>query len=125
MEIFPNWTAIPVIALLLIFLFFLKRVFFDPLRKTLEDRNLRIEGAQKEAEEIRTASKDRLSDVDRRMRDARRESDTYMAQLRNQALTFFAQGLISHLHGAVEKSGLERKRSDHRRAPFGDRETAL
>ena len=87
MEIFPNWTAIPVITLLLIFLFFLKRIFFDPLRKTLEQRSLRIEGAQKEAEEIRNASKDRLSDVDRRMRDARRESDAYMAQLSRQALS--------------------------------------
>ena len=87
MEIFPNWTSIPVIALLLTFLFFLKHVFFDPLRKTLEERSLRIDGAQKEAEEIRHASKDRVSDVDRRMREARRESDAYMAQLRNQAMS--------------------------------------
>lgn len=86
MEIFPNWTAIPVVVLLLIFLFSLKRVFFDPLRKTLEERSSRIEGARHEAEEIHRVSQDRVSDVDRRMRDARRESDAHMAQLRNQAL---------------------------------------
>ena len=49
MEIFPNWTVIPVVMLLVIFPFILKRIFFDPMARILDERHRRIEGAQKEA----------------------------------------------------------------------------
>lgn len=102
MDIFPNWTVIPVVTLLLIFLFLLKRVFFNPLQQTLAERSRRIEGAQREAEEIRKASKDRLADVDRKMREARRETDAYMAQLRNQALSQKGE-IVASRRSEVEK----------------------
>ena len=86
MEIFPNWTVIPTVILLIIFLFLMKRVFFIPLERMLDERHRKIEGAQKEAEDIRHASQDRLADVDRKMREARREADAYMSQLRTAAL---------------------------------------
>ena len=86
MEIFPNWTFIPVVTLLIILFIVLKRVFFVPMEKVLAERSSRIEGAQKEAEEIIAASQGRLSDFDRRMREGRRESDMHMAQIKSQAL---------------------------------------
>ncbi len=86
MEIFPNWTFIPVVTLLLILTFILNRVFFRPLGRTLDERHRRIEGAQMEAEQIRAASQGRLAEFDRKMREARRESDEYMAQITEQAM---------------------------------------
>src|ERR1041385_1036849 len=87
MEIFPNWTAIPIILFLVILTFILNRTFFRPLAKALEERFQRIEGARREAEEIRIASQERLAEFDRRLREARRESDSQMAQIKNEALS--------------------------------------
>jgi F-type H+-transporting ATPase subunit b len=86
MEIFPNWTFIPVVTLLLILVFVLNRLFFRPLGKTLEERHRRIEGAQLEAEQIRASSQGRLAEFDRKMREARRESDEHMAQITAEAM---------------------------------------
>src|SRR5262245_56692289 len=86
MEIFPNWTFIPVVTLLLILVFVLNRLFFRPLGKVLEERHRRIEGAQLEAEQIRTASQGRLAEFDRKMREARRESDEHMAKITAEAM---------------------------------------
>ncbi len=80
MEIFPNWTFIPVVILLLIFVFIARRLFFLPMSNVLEERHRRIEGAHTEAEQIRETSQKMLSEFDRKMRDARRESDQQMAQ---------------------------------------------
>jgi F-type H+-transporting ATPase subunit b len=86
MEIFPNWTVIPVVLLLLTLIFVLRRTFFIPISRVLEERSRRIEGAKIEAEQIRRASQERLSDFDRKMRDARRESDQHMAAITNEAV---------------------------------------
>jgi ATP synthase F0 subunit b len=86
MEIFPNWTVIPVVTLLLIFIFIARRVFFGPLSNVLEERHRKIEGAQVEAEQIRETSQKMLSDFDRKMRDARRESDQQIAQITAEAM---------------------------------------
>src|SRR5262245_8998588 len=102
MEIFPNWTVIPIIFFLIILTFTLRRTFFDPLAKTLAERHNRIEGAQKEAEEIRKASQDRLAEFDRRMRDARRESDVQMAKIKNEAMSE-RNKLISQRRSESEK----------------------
>lgn len=102
MEIFPNWTFIPVVTLLLILVFVLNRLFFRPLGKTLEERHSRIEGAQLEAEQIRAASQGRLDEFDRKMRDARRESDEHMAQITAQAMEERTK-IISSKKSEVEK----------------------
>ena len=86
MEVFPNWTAVPIVFFLILLTFLLNRLFFTPLGKTIEERHRRIGGAQKEAEEIRQASRDRLAEFDRKMREARREADLQMAQVKNAAL---------------------------------------
>ncbi len=83
MEVFPNWTFVPIVLLLMLLTYILNRTFFRPMQKTLDERASRIEGARKEAEEIRKSSQDRLADFDRRMREARREADQQMAQAKN------------------------------------------
>jgi ATP synthase F0 subunit b len=85
MEIFPNWTFIPVVTLLLIFVFIASRTFFRPLSRVLEERHHRIEGALVEAEQIRENSQKVLSDFDRKIRDARRESDQQIGQITAEA----------------------------------------
>lgn len=87
MEIFPNWTVIPVVLILLTLILFLSRNFFKPMAQTLDERSRKIEGARIEAEQIRSASQERLSDFDRRLREARRESDQHMAAITNEAVT--------------------------------------
>jgi len=86
MEVFPNWTAIPVIFFLILLTYILNRAFFRPMAQALEERHRRIGGAQKEAEEIRRTSQERIAEFDQRMREARREADQQMAQARNEAL---------------------------------------
>ena len=76
MEIFPNWTFIPVVVLLLIFIFSAHRLFFRPLSRVLEERHQRIEGAMAEAEQIKATSQKMVSDFELKMRDAR-ESPIY------------------------------------------------
>lgn len=87
MEIFPNWTAIPVVFILIVLTFVLNRTFFRPLQRTLDERHRRIEGARLEANEIRRASQMRLQEFEQKMREARREADQQMASIRNEALS--------------------------------------
>ena len=49
MEIFPNWTTIPIVFFLIILTFILNRLFFRPLGKILAERDRKITGAKKEA----------------------------------------------------------------------------
>jgi F-type H+-transporting ATPase subunit b len=86
MEIFPNWTAIPIVFFLIILTFILNRTFFRPLGKTLEERDRRIRGARVEAEEIRKSSQEKALEFDRKLRDARREADQQLAQVKMAAL---------------------------------------
>jgi F-type H+-transporting ATPase subunit b len=87
MEVFPNWTFVPIVMFLMILTYILNRAFFRPMQDTLAERTSRIEGARKEAEEIRKSSQERMADFDRRMREARRETDQQMAAAKNEALT--------------------------------------
>jgi F-type H+-transporting ATPase subunit b len=102
MEIFPNWTFIPVVTLLLILVFVLNRLFFRPLGRTLNERHKRIEGAQLEAEQIRAASQGRLEEFDRKMRQGRRESDEHMARITAEAMQE-RQRIVSEKKSEVEK----------------------
>ena len=106
MEVFPNWTAVPIIFFLILLTFILNRLFFIPMAKTLENRHRKIEGARKEAEEIREASAERLAEFDRKMREARREAGLQMAQVKNAALDEKNQ-IVSARKGEVEKMLVE------------------
>jgi len=86
MEIFPNWTVVPIVLFLAILTYVLNRTFFRPMGRTLAERDRRIEGARREAEEIRRTSKAKLEEFETKLREARRESDIQMAQIRTLAM---------------------------------------
>ena len=86
MEIFPNWTTIPIVFFLIILTFILNRLFFKPLGKILSERDRKITGAKNEAEEIRKISQQKAQAFDQRLRDARREADLEVAKVKNAAL---------------------------------------
>jgi len=86
MEIFPNWTTIPIVFFLIVLTFILNRLFFKPLAKVLAERDRRITGAKNEAEEIRRISEERSLAFEQRLRDARREADLEMAKAKAAAL---------------------------------------
>ena len=102
MEVFPNWTAIPIVIFLILLTYVLNRAFFRPMAKTLEERHHRIGGAQKEAEGIRRLSQERIAEFDKRMREMRREADLQMAQARNEALGE-KTGILSAKRAEAEK----------------------
>ena len=87
MEIFPNWTFFPILFFLILLTFILNRLLFRPLGKVLEEREQKITGARHEAEEIRRASQDKGMEFDRKLREARREADHQVAQVKNAALS--------------------------------------
>jgi F-type H+-transporting ATPase subunit b len=123
MEIFPNWTFIPVVTLLLILAFVLNRFFFGPLGRVLAERHKRIEGAQVEAEQIRAASQGRLEEFDRKMREARRESDEHMARITAEA-TQERHRIVAGKRTEVEKM-LTEARSDIQKRTEDAREKLL
>jgi len=86
MEIFPNWTTIPIVFFLIILTFILNRLFFRPLGKILAERERKITGAKKEAEEIRKISQEKATAFEQRLRDARREADSGIAKVKADAL---------------------------------------
>ena len=86
MEIFPNWTLFPIIAFLLILVFVLNRLLFRPLGKVLAERDNRIVGARHEAEQIRIASQEKAQEFERKLREARREADLQIAQVKTAAI---------------------------------------
>ena len=86
MEIFPNWTTIPIVFFLIILTFILNRLFFRPLGKILAERDRKITGAKKEAEEIRRISQEKATAFEQRLRDARREADLGIAKVKADAV---------------------------------------
>jgi F-type H+-transporting ATPase subunit b len=81
MDIFPNWTVFPIVFFLIVLTYILNRNFFRPLGQVLKERSRLIEGARKEAEEIRVASQNRMTEFENKMRDARRQADQIMADM--------------------------------------------
>jgi F-type H+-transporting ATPase subunit b len=84
MDIFPNWTVFPIILFLIVLTYILNRNFFRPLGKVLEERHRSIEGARREAEEIKLTSQNRITEFENKMRDARRQADQIMAEMDKQ-----------------------------------------
>jgi F-type H+-transporting ATPase subunit b len=85
MDIFPNWTVLPIVFFLIVLLIFLSRSFFGPMAAALSERDQRIGGAQREAEEIRRSLQLQEDEFNRRIRDARREADRQMAEVKKAA----------------------------------------
>ena len=112
MEIFPNWTFVPIVFFLIVLTFILNRTFFRPLEKTLEERNRRIGGARREAEEIKKASQEKALEFERRLRDARREADQQIAKVKTAAVGEKNQ-VVAHQRSETEKM-LQEARADIR-----------
>jgi F-type H+-transporting ATPase subunit b len=112
MDIFPNWTFVPIIVMLIVLTFALNRLFFRPMGKTLEERDRRIVGARQEAEEIKRLSQDKGQEFERRLRDARREADQQLAGVKNAALGEKTQ-LVAQQRSETEKM-LSQARADLR-----------
>ena len=86
MEVFPNWTAIPIFFFVVVLTYILSKTFFGPVGRVLQERHRLIEGAREEAKEIRRATEDRLGEFDRKMREARREAGLHMVEVKSGAL---------------------------------------
>jgi F-type H+-transporting ATPase subunit b len=108
MEIFPNWTFVPIVFFLIVLTFILNRTFFRPLGKTLEERHSKIGGARREAEEIKKASQEKALEFERRLRDARRQADQQILQVKTAALGEKNQ-VIATQRSETEKMLLEAK----------------
>lgn len=65
--------AVPTIALVLIFYFFLRSQFFGPLERALEERARRTSGARREADEAIAAADKARADYEAALRKARGE----------------------------------------------------
>jgi len=81
MDIFPNWTVIPIVLFLVVLTYILNRNYFKPLGLILDERRRRIDGARKEAEQIKIASQNRMLEFENKMREARRQADLIMAEM--------------------------------------------
>jgi F-type H+-transporting ATPase subunit b len=112
MEIFPNWTSVPIVFFLILLTFVLNRTFFRPLGKTIEERHRRIGGARREAEEIKKASQEKGLEFERKLRDARREADQQILQVKTAALGEKSQ-VVARQRSETEKM-LQEARADLR-----------
>jgi len=65
--------GIPTICLLLIVHFYLKFMFFSPLRKVLAERRASIEGAKESAEQIQKTTAEKTAALEADLRKARNE----------------------------------------------------
>jgi F-type H+-transporting ATPase subunit b len=65
--------GIPTICLLLIVHFYLRIMFFGPLRKVLAERRASIEGARESAEQIRKTTSEKAAALEADLRKARNE----------------------------------------------------
>jgi F-type H+-transporting ATPase subunit b len=73
--------AVPTVLLVVVLHFYLKYVFFKPLKKVLEERYNATEGARKLAAETLERAKAKAEDYENRLRAARTE--VYQAQERH------------------------------------------
>jgi F-type H+-transporting ATPase subunit b len=78
--------AVPTFVLILLLHFYLKRVFFRPMARTLAERYEATEGARKRADESLAKAKEKAAEYEAALRAARgdiyREQEEYRKQLR-------------------------------------------
>lgn len=103
MDVFPNWTAIPVFFFVVILTYILSKVFFGPMGKVLQERHRLIEGARDDVEEIKKATEERLGEFDRKMRDARREAGLRMGEVKSRALAD-RQAIVEEQRATAEQN---------------------
>ncbi len=65
--------AVPTVVIVLLFYFFLRWAFFQPIQKTMAERAARIEGARTEAAAVEASAKQDLDSYNEALRKARAE----------------------------------------------------
>src|SRR5271167_3635606 len=73
--------AVPTIILVILFYFFLRSQFFGPLLHAMDERDLRTEGARREAEESTAAAQKAREEYEAALRKARRRSVRHGSRL--------------------------------------------
>jgi len=76
--------GVPTICLLLIVHFYLKAMFFRPLREVLAKRRASIEGAKESAEEIQKKTSEKAAAIEIQLRKAREEIYREQEAMRRQ-----------------------------------------
>jgi F-type H+-transporting ATPase subunit b len=86
-ELIPNGTLFVHIALILLMIWILNRVFFRPINRVLTARDKNKGGKSGEAQEINEQVDNKLATYDAAMRDARNEGYNLIESERNSATT--------------------------------------
>jgi F0F1-type ATP synthase membrane subunit b/b' len=79
-------SAVPTVIIVLLFYFFMRWSFFDPLERVLAERHKRAEGARQEAEASRAAVREKLRVYNDALRKARGEIFAEQEAIRRRIL---------------------------------------
>ena len=102
--------ALPTIVIVLLFYFFLRWAFFQPIQKTMAERNARIEGARAEAAAVEASAKQELDSYNDALRKARAEIYAEQEMARQAALDDRAKLLKAARARAQEEVEAAKKR---------------
>ena len=121
--------SVPTIILFLLFYWFLRKNFFEPLDRTLEKRNAMIHKARSEAEAIEAAAKEKSDTYEEALRKARAGVFDEQEAVRQAALEERAKLLRAARGAAQETVRKEKERiareSDAVRAQLEEQSAAL
>jgi F-type H+-transporting ATPase subunit b len=91
--------ALPTVIVVLLFYFFLRWAFFNPIQKAMADRSARIEGARAEAVKVEAEAKHEMDAYHEALRRARAQIYAEQEAARQKALDERAEVLkAAHIH---------------------------
>jgi F-type H+-transporting ATPase subunit b len=102
--------AVPTVVIVLLFYFFLRWAFFQPIQKTMAERAARIEGARTEAAAVEASARQDLDSYKDALRKARAEIYAEQEAARQTALDERAKGLkATRAHAQEEVSAAKQR----------------
>ncbi len=104
--------AVPTVVIILLFYFFLRGAFFQPIQKAMAERSARIEGARTEAAAVEAAAKKELDSYREAMSKARAEIYGEQEAARQSALEERARLLKARRARAQEEVDAAKVRID-------------
>jgi F0F1-type ATP synthase membrane subunit b/b' len=102
--------AVPTVVIVLLFYFFLRWAFFQPIQKTMAERAARIEGARTEAAAVEASARQDLDSYKDALRKARAEIYAEQEAARQTALDERAKGLKATRARAQEEVSAAKQR---------------
>jgi len=118
-QLVPDGTLLLHILIILVMIFVLNATLYKPINRILEAREKRTKGRLSEAEEIIKSVNEKLSDYERKLRQARGEAYSFAEsqrsaamQERQQKLTQLRQEMAEST--AKEKEGIQRQAEEAR-----------